>query len=165
MIWSWFSKMKVFHSALCLAERQEGWQRKSKLYKTFKKKTLTILGQCPSKILNGKKNDREIACLTACTLFQTHILCVTQVKLMPPAPNDDLASLSELTDSSLLYEMQKRFGNDQIYVRPPWSHQTVGNLGRSETRTRTTKHTQWTQAFVQILMRSLENDGTVMDYL
>lgn len=39
-----------------------------------------------------------------------------QVKLMPPAPNDDLASLSELTDSSLLYEMQKRFGNDQIYV-------------------------------------------------
>lgn len=39
-----------------------------------------------------------------------------QVKLMPPAPNDDLASLSELTDSSLLYEMQKRFGNNQIYV-------------------------------------------------
>lgn len=39
-----------------------------------------------------------------------------QVKLMPPAPNDDLASLSELTDSSLLYEMQKRFANDQIYV-------------------------------------------------
>uniref|UniRef100_A0A3Q3E6N4 Unconventional myosin-XVI-like n=1 Tax=Labrus bergylta TaxID=56723 RepID=A0A3Q3E6N4_9LABR len=38
-----------------------------------------------------------------------------QVKLMPPAPNDDLASLSELTDSSLLYEMQKRFCNDQIY--------------------------------------------------
>nr|XP_029504672.1 unconventional myosin-XVI-like [Oncorhynchus nerka] len=35
---------------------------------------------------------------------------------MPPAPNDDLASLSELTDSSLLYEMQKRFGNDQIYT-------------------------------------------------
>uniref|UniRef100_A0A674ME91 Myosin XVI n=2 Tax=Takifugu rubripes TaxID=31033 RepID=A0A674ME91_TAKRU len=41
---------------------------------------------------------------------------VEQVKLMPPAPNDDLASLSELTDSSLLYEMQKRFGNDQIYT-------------------------------------------------
>uniref|UniRef100_A0A9J7XDI1 Myosin XVI n=1 Tax=Cyprinus carpio carpio TaxID=630221 RepID=A0A9J7XDI1_CYPCA len=39
-----------------------------------------------------------------------------QVKLMPPAPNDDLASLSELTDSSLLYEMQKRFANDQIYT-------------------------------------------------
>ncbi|KAM6978300.1 unconventional myosin-XVI isoform 2-T3 [Tautogolabrus adspersus] len=39
-----------------------------------------------------------------------------QVKLMPPAPNDDLASLSELTDSSLLYEMQKRFCNDQIYT-------------------------------------------------
>ncbi|KAF6724818.1 Unconventional myosin-XVI [Oryzias melastigma] len=39
-----------------------------------------------------------------------------QVKLMPPAPNDDLASLSELTDSSLLYEMQKRFSNDQIYT-------------------------------------------------
>ncbi|CAL8390505.1 unnamed protein product [Gadus morhua 'NCC'] len=38
-----------------------------------------------------------------------------QVKLTPPAPNDDLASLSELTDSSLLYEMTKRFGNDQIY--------------------------------------------------
>ncbi|NXD09668.1 MYO16 protein, partial [Nothocercus nigrocapillus] len=39
-----------------------------------------------------------------------------QVKLMPPAPNDDLASLSELTDSSLLYEIQKRFNNNQIYV-------------------------------------------------
>ncbi|RXM32729.1 Unconventional myosin-XVI [Acipenser ruthenus] len=39
-----------------------------------------------------------------------------QVTLMPPAPNDDLASLNELTDSSLLYEMQKRFGNNQIYV-------------------------------------------------
>lgn len=39
-----------------------------------------------------------------------------QVKLMPPAPNDDLATLSELTDSSLLYEIQKRFGNNQIYV-------------------------------------------------
>ncbi|KAI1899882.1 hypothetical protein AGOR_G00066340 [Albula goreensis] len=39
-----------------------------------------------------------------------------QVRLMPPGPNDDLASLSELTDSSLLYEMQKRFGNDQIYT-------------------------------------------------
>lgn len=35
---------------------------------------------------------------------------------MPPAPNDDLASLSELTDSSLLYEIQKRFNNNQIYV-------------------------------------------------
>ncbi|XP_074839297.1 unconventional myosin-XVI [Carettochelys insculpta] len=39
-----------------------------------------------------------------------------QVKLMPPAPNDDLATLSELTDSSLLYEIQKRFSNDQIYT-------------------------------------------------
>ncbi|XP_061082847.1 unconventional myosin-XVI-like [Conger conger] len=39
-----------------------------------------------------------------------------QVRLVPPAPSDDLASLSELTDSSLLYEMQKRFGNDQIYT-------------------------------------------------
>ncbi|XP_033867625.3 unconventional myosin-XVI-like isoform X1 [Acipenser ruthenus] len=39
-----------------------------------------------------------------------------QVTLMPPAPNDDLASLNELTDSSLLYEMQKRFGNNQIYT-------------------------------------------------
>lgn len=46
-----------------------------------------------------------------------------QVKLMPPAPNDDLASLSELTDSSLLYEMQKRFGNDQIYVSLALCHQ------------------------------------------
>lgn len=35
---------------------------------------------------------------------------------MPPAPNDDLATLSELNDGSLLYEIQKRFGNDQIYV-------------------------------------------------
>ncbi|OXB63949.1 hypothetical protein ASZ78_006820, partial [Callipepla squamata] len=35
---------------------------------------------------------------------------------MPPAPNDDLASLSELTDSSLLYEIQKRFNNNQIYT-------------------------------------------------
>uniref|UniRef100_A0A6Q2Z872 Myosin motor domain-containing protein n=1 Tax=Esox lucius TaxID=8010 RepID=A0A6Q2Z872_ESOLU len=47
--------------------------------------------------------------LDNCTLHMS-------VKLMPPAPNDDLASLSELTDSSLLYEMQKRFGNDQIYT-------------------------------------------------
>ncbi|XP_063103094.1 unconventional myosin-XVI isoform X3 [Cavia porcellus] len=39
-----------------------------------------------------------------------------QVKLMPPAPNDDLATLSELNDGSLLYEIQKRFGNDQIYT-------------------------------------------------
>ncbi|CAL8268518.1 unnamed protein product [Lota lota] len=39
-----------------------------------------------------------------------------QVKLVPPAPSDDLASLSELTDSTLMYEMQKRFGNDQIYT-------------------------------------------------
>ncbi|XP_019380888.1 PREDICTED: unconventional myosin-XVI [Gavialis gangeticus] len=39
-----------------------------------------------------------------------------QVKLMPPAPNDDLATLSELTDSSLLYEIQKRFNNNQIYT-------------------------------------------------
>uniref|UniRef100_A0A8C3GLI8 Myosin XVI n=1 Tax=Cairina moschata TaxID=8855 RepID=A0A8C3GLI8_CAIMO len=38
------------------------------------------------------------------------------IKLMPPAPNDDLASLSELTDSSLLYEIQKRFNNNQIYT-------------------------------------------------
>ncbi|KAM9049500.1 unconventional myosin-XVI [Megaptera novaeangliae] len=39
-----------------------------------------------------------------------------QVKLIPPAPNDDLATLSQLTDSSLLYEIQKRFGNNQIYT-------------------------------------------------
>ncbi|KAJ1118881.1 hypothetical protein NDU88_007068 [Pleurodeles waltl] len=39
-----------------------------------------------------------------------------QVKLMPPAPNDDLATLSELTDSSLLYEIQKRFSHSQIYT-------------------------------------------------
>ncbi|KAM6178583.1 unconventional myosin-XVI [Rhynchocyon petersi] len=39
-----------------------------------------------------------------------------QVKLMPPAPSDDLATLSELNDSSLLYEIQKRFGNNQIYT-------------------------------------------------
>lgn len=50
---------------------------------------------------------------------------VFQVKLMPPAPNDDLASLSELTDSSLLYEMQKRFANDQIYVRKYTNTYTV----------------------------------------
>ncbi|XP_054826888.1 unconventional myosin-XVI [Eublepharis macularius] len=41
---------------------------------------------------------------------------IEQVKLMPPAPNDDLATLSELTDSSLLYEIQKRFSNNQIYT-------------------------------------------------
>ncbi|XP_054049454.1 unconventional myosin-XVI isoform X2 [Rissa tridactyla] len=41
---------------------------------------------------------------------------VEQINLMPPAPNDDLASLSELTDSSLLYEIQKRFNNNQIYT-------------------------------------------------
>ncbi|GAB5566471.1 unconventional myosin-XVI isoform X1 [Prionailurus iriomotensis] len=39
-----------------------------------------------------------------------------QVKLMPPAPSDDLATLSELNDGSLLYEIQKRFGNNQIYT-------------------------------------------------
>ncbi|ELW47454.1 Myosin-XVI [Tupaia chinensis] len=39
-----------------------------------------------------------------------------QVKLMPPAPSDDLATLSELDDGSLLYEIQKRFGNDQIHT-------------------------------------------------
>ncbi|XP_067890237.1 unconventional myosin-XVI isoform X2 [Heterodontus francisci] len=39
-----------------------------------------------------------------------------QVKLIPPAPNDDLSTLSELTDRSLLYEIQKRFSNDQIYT-------------------------------------------------
>ncbi|XP_073068466.1 unconventional myosin-XVI isoform X2 [Manis javanica] len=39
-----------------------------------------------------------------------------QVKLMPPAPNDDLATLSELNDRSLLYEIQKRFANHQIYT-------------------------------------------------
>ncbi|XP_006851600.1 PREDICTED: unconventional myosin-XVI-like [Chrysochloris asiatica] len=39
-----------------------------------------------------------------------------QVKLMPPAPNDDLATLSELNDGSLLYEIHKRFGNNQIYT-------------------------------------------------
>uniref|UniRef100_A0A4W4GS45 Myosin motor domain-containing protein n=1 Tax=Electrophorus electricus TaxID=8005 RepID=A0A4W4GS45_ELEEL len=43
-------------------------------------------------------------------------LILFQVKLMPPAPSDDLASLSELTNSSLLYEIQKRFSNDQIYT-------------------------------------------------
>ncbi|XP_035266234.1 unconventional myosin-XVI isoform X2 [Anguilla anguilla] len=48
--------------------------------------------------------------------FSSSTSKLEQVKLMPPAPNDDLASLSELTDSSLLYEMQKRFGNDQIYT-------------------------------------------------
>ncbi|XP_031194880.1 unconventional myosin-XVI isoform X6 [Mastomys coucha] len=39
-----------------------------------------------------------------------------QVQLTPPAPSDDLATLSELNDSSLLYEIQKRFGNDQIHT-------------------------------------------------
>ncbi|XP_038618067.1 unconventional myosin-XVI isoform X2 [Tachyglossus aculeatus] len=39
-----------------------------------------------------------------------------QVKLTPPAPNDDLATLNELNDGSLLYEIQKRFGNNQIYT-------------------------------------------------
>ncbi|XP_068602409.1 unconventional myosin-XVI [Brachionichthys hirsutus] len=48
--------------------------------------------------------------------FRSGASKLEQVKLMPPAPNDDLASLSELTDSSLLYEMQKRFGNDQVYT-------------------------------------------------
>lgn len=48
-------------------------------------------------------------------LFESSIY-ILQVKLMPPAPNDDLATLSELTDSSLLYEIQKRFNNNQIYV-------------------------------------------------
>lgn len=43
-------------------------------------------------------------------------VCLPQVKLMPPAPSDDLATLSELNDGTLLYEIQKRFGNNQIYV-------------------------------------------------
>ncbi|KAF2988211.1 hypothetical protein EK904_007193 [Melospiza melodia maxima] len=51
-----------------------------------------------------------------------------QIKLMPPAPNDDLASLSELTDSSLLYEIQKRFNNNQIYM----GNYCCGNDGESE---------------------------------
>ncbi|XP_045834455.1 unconventional myosin-XVI isoform X1 [Meles meles] len=38
------------------------------------------------------------------------------VKLMLPAPSDDLATLSELNDGTLLYEIQKRFGNNQIYT-------------------------------------------------
>lgn len=76
--------------------------------------------------LNKKHTEIEI-CLPACK-FKPKPWYVPQVKLMPPAPNDDLASLSELTDSSLLYEMQKRFGNDQIYVRLPRSHETVGIL-------------------------------------
>uniref|UniRef100_A0A673XPJ5 Myosin XVI n=1 Tax=Salmo trutta TaxID=8032 RepID=A0A673XPJ5_SALTR len=53
---------------------------------------------------------------TMCGYYGNLCGVVLQVKLMPPAPNDDLASLSELTNSSLLYEMQKRFGNDQIYT-------------------------------------------------
>ncbi|XP_031194874.1 unconventional myosin-XVI isoform X2 [Mastomys coucha] len=40
----------------------------------------------------------------------------SMVQLTPPAPSDDLATLSELNDSSLLYEIQKRFGNDQIHT-------------------------------------------------
>lgn len=64
----------------------------------------------------------KAADLRFCIFILTLTLCFPQVKLMPPAPNDDLASLSELTDSSLLYEMQKRFGNDQIYVRLSSSH-------------------------------------------
>nr|XP_045001828.1 unconventional myosin-XVI isoform X2 [Jaculus jaculus] len=39
-----------------------------------------------------------------------------QIQLMPPAPSDDLATLSELNDGSLLYEIQKRFGSDQIHT-------------------------------------------------
>ncbi|GCB79492.1 hypothetical protein scyTo_0015987 [Scyliorhinus torazame] len=46
----------------------------------------------------------------------SHPLVKIQVKLIPPAPNDDLSTLSELTDRSLLYEIQKRFTNDQIYT-------------------------------------------------
>lgn len=120
-----------------------------------------LFGQYPSKILNENKNDTEIAHLTACVFIHTLTLCFTQVKLMPPAPNDDLASLSELTDSSLLYEMQKRFGNDQIYVRPKqWESRPTLNLHQNHKT-----HTQRTQGFIEIWMRSLESDGTIMDYL
>ncbi|XP_416950.4 unconventional myosin-XVI isoform X1 [Gallus gallus] len=49
-------------------------------------------------------------------VMMNSIAKLEQIKLMPPAPNDDLASLSELTDSSLLYEIQKRFNNNQIYT-------------------------------------------------
>ncbi|KAL4656568.1 unconventional myosin-XVI-like [Arapaima gigas] len=64
--------------------------------------TVSLLGISPGEL--------EQACLR---LLPSNTLAV---KLMPPAPNDDLASLSELTNSSLLYEMQKRFGNNQIYT-------------------------------------------------
>lgn len=81
---------------------------------------------------------------------------------MPPAPNDDLASLSELTDSSLLYEMQKRFGNDQIYVRPKqWESRPTLNLHQNH---KTHTHREHGD-FIEIWMRSLESDGTIMDYL
>ncbi|EHA99174.1 Myosin-XVI [Heterocephalus glaber] len=52
--------------------------------------------------------------LGSCDDFERQV--AFRVKLMPPAPNDDLATLSELNDRSLLYEIQKRFGNNQIYV-------------------------------------------------
>jgi myosin XVI len=50
------------------------------------------------------------------TVDETGLCPTPQVQVMPPAPSDDLATLSELNDSSLLYEIQKRFGNDQIHV-------------------------------------------------
>lgn len=55
---------------------------------------------------------------------------------MPPAPNDDLASLSELTDSSLLYEIQKRFNNNQIYVS---SYSPINSKLSKKTKERTGK--------------------------
>lgn len=63
-----------------------------------------------------RRRDVEELMVLVWEMKATLLLFSIQVKLMPPAPNDDLASLSELTDSSLLYEMQKRFGNNQIYV-------------------------------------------------
>uniref|UniRef100_UPI00358FA231 unconventional myosin-XVI-like isoform X2 n=1 Tax=Myxine glutinosa TaxID=7769 RepID=UPI00358FA231 len=41
---------------------------------------------------------------------------IEQVRLKPPSPSDDLASLTELTEKFVCYELQKRFQRDQIYT-------------------------------------------------
>ncbi|CAN0233494.1 unnamed protein product [Lampetra fluviatilis] len=39
-----------------------------------------------------------------------------QVRLTPPSPSDDVATLEELTERSLLYELEKRFQRQQLYT-------------------------------------------------
>ena len=41
---------------------------------------------------------------------------IPQVKLVKKSGSDDLATLSELSEDTLLSELSQRYGNEQIYV-------------------------------------------------